>query len=293
MKPITFPPEFDPLTRYFSNLAAQRYSCRTFNGAPLPGSARSQLLAAIASLNRTAPAPLRLALFDASDLRKENLFTTGTYGMIRRPAAYLAGITAPENTSDWLEFGRSMQTTLMLATFLEIQSCWIGGVFDRRTCGQVLNLAPEEKVPAVVALGIAAPRRTVRDRLVRWSSGRGLRRPIGKLCFHRDWGEPFEPSSRPDLAPLLENLRRAPSASNRQPWRVLVRENELNLYLARTPGYRRLVPAVDLQTIDMGIAAAHLEWSARERGFNLEWGDPPPQASSDVEPILTASIGSA
>ncbi|MBN1197387.1 MAG: nitroreductase family protein [Candidatus Aminicenantes bacterium] len=290
MKPITFPAEFDPLVEQFSNLAERRYSCRSFSGAPLPANAGTRLVAAITSLNHITPVPLRLALFDAAELRRRNLFTTGTYGMIRRPAAYLAGITAPASTRDWLEFGRVMQSTLMLATYLDIQSCWIGGVFDRRTCGRILDLSAEEKVPAVVALGLAAGRRTLRDRLVRWSSGKGARRPIEELCFHHRWGDSFDPSRRTDLAPLLENLRRAPSASNRQPWRVVVRENQLDLYLVRTPGYQRLVPAVDLQAIDMGIAASHLEWSARERGIKMSWGDPPPQVSADAEPILTAIL---
>jgi len=290
MKPTNFPAEFDPLAPRFSNLTAQRYSCRTFNGAPLPLPARTRLQAAIASLNRITPVPLRLSLFDAAELRKENLFSTGTYGMIHRPAAYLAGVTAPKDITDWLEFGRVMQTAVMLAAFLGIQSCWIGGIFDRRTCGRILDLASGEKVPAVVALGIAAPRRTMRDRLVRGGAGGGLRRPIGELCFYRDWGKPFEPSNSPDLAPLLENLRRAPSASNRQPWRVVVRENRLDLYLFRTPGYRRLVPAVDLQAIDMGIAACHLEWSARERGIKMHWSDPPPDVAAEAEPILSAIL---
>lgn len=290
MRPEQFPLEFNPLAEHFSDLAIRRYSCRSFDGSFLDVEQRTRLLAAINALNRVTPPGLRLALLDAAALRRENLFSTGTYGMIRRPVAYLAGVSAPKEINDWIEFGRAMQSLIMLATWLGIDSCWIGGVFDRRTFSRVLDLAAEEKVPAVAALGIAARRRTLRDRLVRRGSGGDHRRPFGELFFDGEWGRPLEPSASPRVAPLLDNLRRAPSASNRQPWRAVVHDHEIDLYLLRTPGYQRLTPRVDLQAVDMGIAAAHLEWSAREKKLDLCWSEVSPAPVPGAEPIRKAIL---
>jgi len=291
MQPFVPPVDFSPLKSHFSRLVKARYSCRSFSGDPLPDKALARLNEAVTALNRITFPPLRLELFASGRLRKENIFSTGTYGMIRRPAAYLAGVTRPQGRREWLEFGRAMQTVLMLATFLDVQSCWIGGIFDRRTMGRLLNLQGDEQVPAVLALGQAAGRRTLRDRMVRRSARGNTRRPFGELFFDERWGEPLDESAHPLLTTLLENLRQAPSASNRQPWRVRVQEKDLLLYLVRTPGYQRLVPTVDLQTIDMGIALSHLEWSAREKGLDIRFGGPPPPVDAPAEPILTVSLG--
>jgi len=287
MKPLDLSVECQSIADNFTGLASQRYSCRSFAGKPIPSGPLDRLNACVSALNRTnAPIP-RLELFPAASLRKENLFSTGTYGLIRKPSAYLAGITIPGTMEDWMALGRAMQVAVMQATALDIQSCWIGGVFDRRTCRRVLALSPEEQVPAVIALGTAARRRTLQDRLVRWSARGATRRAFGALFFDRHWGEPLDPARYPGITPLLENLRRAPSASNRQPWRAVVRENELDLYLQRTPGYQRLTPGVDLQAVDMGIAICHLELSAREMGIRLTWGGIPAPVSDQEEPIRT------
>jgi len=82
-------------------------------------------------------------------------------------------------------------------------------------------------------------------------------------------------------------VRIGPSASNKQPWRVVRDANAWHFYLHRTPGYRRgffqvLLDLVDLQRIDLGIAMCHFESSAREAGLQGEWVvDEPPIVKPD------------
>jgi hypothetical protein len=51
----------------------------------------------------------------------------------------------------------------------------------------------------------------------------------------------------------LEMLRLGPSASNRQPWRVIKEQGRdiFHLYLRRSKGYDKLIKAVDLQRMDI------------------------------------------
>ncbi len=84
-------------------------------------------------------------------------------------------------------------------------------------------------------------------------------------------GEPY--------AAPLEAVRLAPSASNNQPWRLVLEGGppvRVHFFLERTPGYRRLTE-VDLQRIDLGIALAHFELVARELGLAGGW-QPLPEA---------------
>jgi len=63
----------------------------------------------------------------------------------------------------------------------------------------------------------------------------------------------------------------APSASNNQPWRIVLDGNCFQFYLFRKPGYQKTFGRVDIQMIDMGIAMAHLDQVAREYGKVPEW----------------------
>jgi hypothetical protein len=74
----------------------------------------------------------------------------------------------------------------------------------------------------------------------------------------------------------------APSASNKQPWRVVRRGGDWHFYLQRTKGYGKgsalfaVLRLADLQRVDLGIALCHFELAARELGLTGEWvlGEP-------------------
>ncbi len=91
-------------------------------------------------------------------------------------------------------------------------------------------------------------------------------------------------------------LRLAPSASNRQPWRVIQDGACYHFYLQRTPGYGRgtltftLLGLADLQRVDIGIAMCHFELAARELGLEGQWVvDEPdlPKPGETIEYVVT------
>ncbi|MPN32223.1 hypothetical protein SDC9_179699 [bioreactor metagenome] len=61
-------------------------------------------------------------------------------------------------------------------------------------------------------------------------------------------------------------LRLAPSASNKQPWRVIRKSGCYHFYEEQTPGYSSAFH-FDMQGIDMGITACHFHLSAQEQGL--------------------------
>jgi hypothetical protein len=79
----------------------------------------------------------------------------------------------------------------------------------------------------------------------------------------------------------LEMVRISPSASNRQPWRVVQRGRVWHFYLRRTPGYppgiaKSLFNLADLQRIDMGIAMSHFALPLLESGVSGSWTNADP-----------------
>lgn len=72
-------------------------------------------------------------------------------------------------------------------------------------------------------------------------------------------------------------VRWGPSASNKQPWRIVHAGDAWHFYLQRTSGYGKdsllgkLIGVEDVQRIDMGIAMCHFELSAKELGLAGIW----------------------
>ena len=84
--------------------------------------------------------------------------------------------------------------------------------------------------------------------------------------FRRDWGSPLASAAAGPWATVLESVRLAPSASNKQPWRMIRQDGAFHFFLDRDKAYSAMMPLVDLQRIDMGIAMCHFQLAAAEAG---------------------------
>ena len=119
------------------------------------------------------------------------------------------------------------------------------------------------------------------------------------MFFHGTAGQPLTRQHAGDYAIPLDMLRLAPSASNKQPWRVVKDGLAWHFYLQRTRGYNsgiasRLLKIPDLQRVDMGIAMCHFALTAAEIGLGGRWVVSPPSVpgglpESDAAGEYTAS----
>jgi len=261
------------LGRPAMELIKERYSCRTFAGGAPEAAILARLEAFMAGLESPFAGTVRFGIIDNKKVRAENLFSAGSYGMIKGVRFYLSALVRKDEPRRWETAGFALETAVLFATSLGLGSCWIGGIFDRRNFGRALGMGEDELLPAVVALGWPADRRTLRDRLVRWSARGNLRKSPGALFFAGDWRTPLAYDQAPQWGSVLESVRLAPSASNKQPWRIIRLGDGFHFYLARNQAYGSLMPFVDLQRIDMGIAMCHFQLAAAEAGLKGGWVD--------------------
>lgn len=85
----------------------------------------------------------------------------------------------------------------------------------------------------------------------------------------------------------LDAVRLAPSAVNKQPWRVVISGDKAHFYEKRSDRYTQ--NGRDIQKIDMGIALCHFELAAAECGLDtvFEIKDPGIEVPDKTEYIAS------
>ncbi len=259
-----------------SEIIKQRYSCRTYEAKPIEDSLRSQLADYLAQ-NTDGPfdSPVRFQLAAASEDDRRSLRGLGTYGFIKGATGFIIGAMGPgeRNLED---FAYLMERAILYSTDLGLGTCWLGGSFNQSSFAEKIATRGGEEAPAVTATGYIAPKRGFRDRFIRRNSDGDRRRPWEKQFFEGQFGAAIGREAAGAFATPLEMVRLAPSAANKQPWRIIRENGSWHFFLQRTPGSRdtglaRLMIKADLQRIDMGIAMCHFELAAQELGLDGEW----------------------
>ena len=259
-----------------SELIHKRYSCRTYKEQALSPSDITQLQA-FSDKCQTGRfgSDLRFKIAAASEEDSTSLKNLGTYGFIKNPTGFVIGAITDQPLS-LEDIGYQMELIILRATDLGIGTCWLGGTFTKSRFTQVMDLTKSETIPCVVSLGYPADQKGWMDRASRIYAGADRRHPWQDLFFSDSFAQSLSPAQASQYKNILENVRLAPSASNRQPWRILKQGQDLHFYLKRTkkyppPFFDFLLGLADLQRIDMGIAMAHFELSAREAGLKGTW----------------------
>lgn len=245
-----------------------RCSWRSFSGIPLEQKIRDNLENFIKSLG----APLfgsrvRFALVDAGvdGARK----VPGTYGVIRGAGDFIVGAVKP-GAKNLEDYGYLFEKIVLFATGMDLGTCWMGGTLKHTVFAEKINLKNDEILPCICPVGIRAKQRTVTDSVFARVAGSKKRKPWSDLFFDRDFSNPLDKTEAKELATPLEMVRLAPSASNKQPWRIVKDNNCLSLFLQRNRTYKKMFKA-DLQRVDMGIAMCHFELAAAQENIAGKW----------------------
>jgi len=250
-----------------------RTSVRTFTGERLGASELAHVERILAD---AGPGPFggrpRFRLETASSQERTEARSIGAYGMIRKAPAFIVGaIRRAEGANE--DYGYVLERVILELTAMGLGTCWLGGSFNRGESARRIALAEDEMIPAVTPVGRKPPVPGFRSRMIRNAVKADLRKPREVLFFDEGWEQGLSADGSPwDAA--LECLRLAPSASNKQPWRI-VRVGSpspaFHLYLHEDSSYNSSYGDVKLQNVDMGIAMAHFELAARELGLPGSW----------------------
>lgn len=263
-------------TENITALIRQRFSCRTYLEEPISEEKRQKLQEFIGTL----PAgPFHgkpdFQLVAAKSQDSQALKDLGTYGFIQGATGFIIGTIQP-GKNNLEDYGYQMEQIILFATSLQLGTCWLGGSFTRSSFARKINAPDDVVIPAVTSIGEMIDLQQARKGLLRRQIKADQRLPWENLFFEDHFGNPLSQESAGEWKIPLEMLRLGPSASNKQPWRVVRSGSLWHLYLQRNKGYRessltRFIGIVDIQRLDMGIAMCHFELTAHELGLPGQW----------------------
>ena len=254
----------------------KRVSCRSFDGRPLDNNMKETLRIFFRE-NTRGPFgnPLRFELIDLSEAERAELKSLGTYGVIKGASLFIAGAVV-KGARAMEDFGYGMERNILFATTLGLGTCWLGGTLNRAGFARKIGLAAEELMPAISPVCHPAQKRSLTDRAFRFMAKSDKRKPWAELFFEGRPGNPLAKENAGAQGEALEAVRIGPSASNRQPWRIIREGASGHFFLARTPGYDKMLGEIRLQEVDMGIALCHFELAAQELKIRGSWKEAKP-----------------
>jgi nitroreductase len=246
----------------FEEIVRRRYSVRTYIKKALPVEVREQIVAYAGTLGSPFPAKPSFTLVETE--LEPNGRKLGTYGMIKGASVFVAS-TVPNVPFAVEALGYEFEQLILFITSLNLGSSWLGGTFNRGEFQKALSEEGDALFPAISPVGYYE-RKSFRETLVRGFVKADTRKGWETMFFDGGFSSPLTQEAAGEYAFPLEMLRLGPSASNKQPWRIVRDGRKYHFYEHKIPGYSGTFK-FDMQGIDIGIAACHFQLACQEKGL--------------------------
>ena len=235
-----------------------RISVRTYEKKPLKSDERIVIDQLINEVKPTKGPFLHTANFFI-DHQDKNLDDEakriGTYGFIKNAPSFIIG-TIPNVREAIIDYGYIFEHLILKLTQSGYGTCWLAGTFDRKAFDSLIK--NDLIIPAITPVGFAEDSMSLRERAIRVAIKANRRKSFEEMFFVNDTNHPMKNDKNHPLYYPLEAVQLAPSASNKQPWKIIIEPNRIHLYLEPTPNYATNRP-FNIQYLDMGIALCHFE----------------------------------
>ncbi len=238
----------------------KRLSVRSYLERPVSADKKEKIKNYIARLNNPFSVEVSFRLLENKPSSSGEKL--GTYGVIKGASNFVGASVAPGELG--LEaLGYSFELLILYLTSLGFGTCWLGGTFDRSGFAAAMKLKKGDLFPAISPIGYSQEKRRMMDSMARFIAKSDQRLPWDTLFFKDDFSHTFTQAEAGEYAFPLEMLRLAPSAANKQPWRVVQDRDTYHFYEMRSMKDRKL--GIDIQRTDVGIGVCHFHLAAQER----------------------------
>lgn len=261
-------------------LIRSRRSVRSFDGRALSPEVLEKILEGANRVRTPYGLPIDWRILSAREAGLSSPVITGTDTFI---AGKLRRTPHAEEA-----FGFAFERVVLLCASMGVGTTWIAGTMDRPAFERAMELSEGEVMPCVSPLGYPAEKMSFRESMMRKGIRADQRLPFEELFFDGGFDRPLTPERAGELAETLEMVRWAPSAVNKQPWRLVIAGDAVHFYEKRSRGYVA-ADGWDMQKIDMGIALCHFAVGMEEKGLTPEFLLADPGIVPPADTVYTAS----
>lgn len=263
-----------------SEAIGKRRSVRTFDGTKLRGEDARAIMEFAEKAGNPYGIPITWKLLDA-----------GRYGLsspvIVGADCFITGKMSHVPHAEEA-FGYSFEKIVLFAESIGVGTTWIAGTMKREAFERAMELDTDEVMPCVSPVGYPAKKMSLRESMMRKGIKADSRLDFEKLFFDGSFEKPLTEDKAGELKDALLAVRRAPSAVNKQPWRIVVDGDKVHFYEKQSKGYVS-DNGWDTQKIDMGIALCHFELVAEECGLDVTLKIEDPELDHGDDTIYIAS----
>jgi len=194
-------------------------------------------------------------LIEQETLEKDQI---GTYGFIKNPQGYIFGSSIIE-TKSLFDYAFVLENIVLYLTALGIGTCWLGGRFRKQEAMSQLTLSENEIIPAITPIGYAHDKKRLKEKMIRTVLQARKRKSENELFFYEAFGQPLGDRGK-EFQRALHYVRVAPSAQNKQPWRLIFNSDlsQVHFYVTNPLADHPLYMC-EPQYLDIGIAYNHFK----------------------------------
>jgi nitroreductase len=243
-----------------NQIIKMRNSVRSYENTEISKEEKEKLKAYLDEINNSEGifgGRVRIELVQKRDGEKE--VKLGTYGVIKGANYYLA-VAYKKSSYDLEDLGFLFEKVILYCTSLGLGTVWLGGTFNKGNFAKAIQLQADETFSIVSPVGIEAKEKSIIAKMFGSSSSK--RKDFSQICFNENFDTPLKYEDAKEYSEVLEMVRLAPSAVNKQPWRILKEGNNYHIY---SDGKR------DINRIDIGICMCHFYLVAKEKGLKGEF----------------------
>ena len=251
----------------------QRSSWRTYSNQLLEDDTKKKIINILACKDFKSPfndiaGKCRFELISVPEFAPDERKKLGTYGFIKGAQEFVVGAI---ETSDYYKenYGYILEAIILAVTDLDLGTCWLGGTFNKSLFSTKINCQKNEIVPAITPIGYTPEKRRTKEKVIRAFTKADSRFPWSKIFFEKSFSTALPRETTGRYETLLEMVRLAPSAGNKQPWRVLKEKEteKFHFYVksSQQKVYNKFI------NVDVGIAICHFDLTAKEVGIDGRW----------------------
>lgn len=247
-----------------TEIIKDRISIRTYEPMMLDEKQRHNITEYINGIEAPFSGSVRFKIVD-NETSLNNNIKLGTYGVIKGASSFIAS-AVKLGELNLEELGYKLEKIILYATSLELGTCWLGGTFKKGEFSKAMKLEEGEILPIITPIGYKAKSKSVVEKLMRKVAGSNNRKQWDEIFFDGGFDKKLTVKDSGIFKDALEMIRLAPSASNKQPWRILKDKNMFHFIICHAKGYSNSL-GFDMQRIDMGIAMCHFDLTLKENGI--------------------------